>query len=61
MLEEMIKSYGIRVISAVSGDVDEVLQAHLKGTLSTAKYRMPGMEPKVNAETEKGILSRGKL
>jgi predicted Fe-Mo cluster-binding NifX family protein len=53
MLEEMIKSYGIRVISAVSGDIDEVLQAHLNGTLSTAKYRMPGMEPKGTIEYEK--------
>jgi len=61
MLEDMITSYGIRVISAVSGDIDEVLQAHLKGTLSTAKYRIPGLERKEEVKSEKSELSRGKL
>jgi len=42
MLEDMIASYGIRVIPAVSGNIEEVLQAHLEGNLSSSKYRMPG-------------------
>lgn len=42
VLEEMVRSYGIQVISAVSGNVDEVLQAYLKGSLSNGKYRKPG-------------------
>ena len=42
VLEDMVRSYGIRVISAISGNVDEVLQAYLKGGLSNRKYRMPG-------------------
>ena len=61
MLEDMIKSYGIRVISAVSGNIDDVLQAHLKGNLSSAKYRMPGLGLKGKIESEKGEIVRGKL
>ena len=61
ILENMIKSYGIRVISAVSGNIDEVLQAHLTGTIFSAKYRMPGFELKTKMISKKGETIRGKL
>ncbi|MDY6790077.1 MAG: NifB/NifX family molybdenum-iron cluster-binding protein [Thermodesulfobacteriota bacterium] len=41
-LENMIEAYGIRVIPFVAGDVNQVIDAYLKGNLSAAKFQMPG-------------------
>jgi len=41
-LENMIEAYGIRIIPFVAGDVNQVIEAYLKGNLSAAKFRMPG-------------------
>ena len=41
-LAEMIAASGIRVIPFVSGDVEEVIQAFLCGTLPSPAFLMPG-------------------
>lgn len=41
-LENMIEAYGIRIIPFIAGDVNQVIEAYLKGNLSAAKFRMPG-------------------
>jgi len=41
-LNEMIDAYGIRVFPFVAGDLREVIQAWLKGTLKRESFSMPG-------------------
>ena len=41
-LNEIVASYGIRVLPFVSGDLREVIQAWLKGTLISDAFAMPG-------------------
>ncbi len=41
-LHVMIASYGIQVIPFVAGDLDEVVQAWLRGDLKHDYYAMPG-------------------
>ncbi len=38
----MIEARGIRVVPFVAGDVNQVLDAHLKGLLFTPSFQMPG-------------------
>lgn len=41
-LANMIETYGIRIVPFVTGDLNQVLGAYLKGALSTSNFRMPG-------------------
>jgi len=41
-LANMIEAYGIRIIPFVAGDINQVIDAYLKGNLSAAKFQMPG-------------------
>lgn len=41
-LHMLIRSYGIRVIPFVAGDLQEVIHAWLTGRISDAVYAMPG-------------------
>ncbi|MBW1800318.1 MAG: NifB/NifX family molybdenum-iron cluster-binding protein [Deltaproteobacteria bacterium] len=56
VLEDMIESYEIQVISSISGSVDEVLQAYLTSTLSDPKFRMPGWRKEACIPNVKGEL-----
>ena len=38
----MIEAHGIRIIPFVAGDVDEVIDAYLKGAIFSSKFQMPG-------------------
>lgn len=38
----MIEAHGIRVIPFVTGDVDQVLDAYIKGLLLMPSFQMPG-------------------
>ena len=38
----MIEANDIKIIPFVAGAVDEVLDAYLKGAISSSKFRMPG-------------------
>jgi predicted Fe-Mo cluster-binding NifX family protein len=38
----LLSAAGIEVISGISGDPEEVLNAYLEGTLSSARFLMPG-------------------
>ncbi len=41
-LANIIEAYGIRIIPFVAGDVNQVLDAYLKGNLPTSNFQMPG-------------------
>jgi predicted Fe-Mo cluster-binding NifX family protein len=41
-LSNMIEGYGIRIVPFVTGEVNRVLDAYLKGSLSKSDIRMPG-------------------
>ncbi len=41
-LAGLIGTYGIKTISFISGDVEDVLAAYLAGKLSHSKFTMPG-------------------
>ena len=42
-MQDMITSYGIRLISFIAGDLQEVIQAYLSGRLTqTPAFAMPG-------------------
>jgi len=38
----MIEAHGIRIIPFVAGDVDEVIDAYLRGAIFSSKFQMPG-------------------
>ncbi|MBW1695841.1 MAG: hypothetical protein JRH18_14425 [Deltaproteobacteria bacterium] len=40
-LENMVRSLGIHVISSVTGDITQVLDAYLNDTLSSPKFQLP--------------------
>ena len=39
---QMLQSYGLEVIQQISGHVEEVLEAFLKGNIYNTKFLMPG-------------------
>lgn len=41
-LSDMLKAFGIEVISGISGSVEDALEAYQKGTLLSSKFFMPG-------------------
>ncbi len=41
-LARLLRAAGIEVIPGISGDPEEVLNAYLEGTLSSARFLMPG-------------------
>lgn len=43
-MEAAIRSYGIQVFSFVAGEIQEVIQAWLKGGLAQARFAMPGCQ-----------------
>jgi predicted Fe-Mo cluster-binding NifX family protein len=43
-LANMVEAQGIRVIPFVTGDVNQVLDAYLKGVISMSRFRMPGCD-----------------
>ena len=45
-LANMIEAYGIELIPFVAGDVNQVLEAYIKDSLSTPNFRMPGCKAK---------------
>ncbi|MBN2467688.1 MAG: NifB/NifX family molybdenum-iron cluster-binding protein [Deltaproteobacteria bacterium] len=45
LYENLIQAYGIQIISFVTGDIENVLDAYLKGTLSRRTFQMPGIQP----------------
>ena len=42
LLEEMVTTSGIQVLSYVTGRIDDVLEAYLNGQLMEPKFSMPG-------------------
>ena len=42
----MIEAYGIRIISFVTGEVDQVFDAYLKGNILAPNFQMPGCRRK---------------
>ena len=42
IFSEMLKASGIKVISGISGPVEDVLEAYLNGDLPQPKFLMPG-------------------
>jgi len=52
-MENMIRSSGIRIVPAVTGEIPDVLQAYLDDTLSDPRFRMPGGDIGIESETKK--------
>lgn len=50
LVAEQLKDVGIDIIPFVSGSVDEVLRAHLRGDLGPTRFLMPGSTPKDRQE-----------
>ena len=49
----LIETYGIQIISFITGTVDEVLDAYVGGTFSITKFRMPGCGTSDNKDFRK--------
>lgn len=43
---EILSAAGIQIIPGISGEVEEIVTAYIKGTLNQAKYLMPGCKRK---------------
>jgi len=41
-LASLVSNYGIRIIPSICGDIDEVLNAYLTGSLAAPRFRLPG-------------------
>jgi hypothetical protein len=41
-LYNLLKERYVEIVCGITGDVDEVIRAYRNGTLSQARYRMPG-------------------
>ena len=39
---DLLKAAGIDIISGLSGDIEDILQAYFSGTLNQSKFLMPG-------------------
>ncbi len=50
LIAEHLKNVGIDIIPLVSGSVDEVLCAYLRGDLGPSRFLMPGSTPKDREE-----------
>jgi predicted Fe-Mo cluster-binding NifX family protein len=50
----LLRAAGIEVIPGISGDPEEVLKAYLDGTLSSARFLMPGCKA-IQREQRHGI------
>lgn len=48
----LIEARGTKIISFVSGDTDDVLNAYINGNIYNKDYRMPGCENVNETETE---------
>lgn len=46
----MLMSTGVKIISEISGLVEDVLQAYLHGSLSNSKYLMPGCKTNISEQ-----------
>jgi predicted Fe-Mo cluster-binding NifX family protein len=57
-LDTVICSYGIQVVPFVAGDLDEVIQAWLRGSLKHESFRMPGCR-RLRGGRFKGMHSSG--
>jgi len=42
LFSEALAAHGIRVVSFVTGEADEVIEAYLDGNLDSARFAMPG-------------------
>ena len=44
-LASLVSNYGIKIIPSICGDIDEVLNAYITGSLSSPRFRLPGYTP----------------
>ena len=44
-LAGLVSNYGIRIIPFICGDIDEVLNAYITGSLADPRFRLPGCTP----------------
>ncbi|GAF89127.1 unnamed protein product, partial [marine sediment metagenome] len=44
-LASLVSKYGIKIIPSICGDIDEVLNAYITGSLATPRFRLPGYTP----------------
>jgi len=49
-LASLVSNYGIRIIPSICGDIDEVLNAYLTGSLTAPRFRLPGFTPFVGGD-----------
>jgi hypothetical protein len=52
---DLLEAAGVDLIPGISGDIKDVLEAYLKGTLNQPKFKMPGCR---KYQTWKNISSR---
>jgi len=44
-LASLVSNYGIKIIPSICGDIDEVLNAYITGSLAAPRFRLPGYTP----------------
>lgn len=57
-LANMIRTSGIRIIPAITGEVEDILQAYLQNSLSDPRFRMPGAKSENHRVSGKDSASR---
>ena len=50
----LIEGRGIQVIPFITGNAEEILDAYVAGTLSDARFRMPGCNANQDQDMQKG-------
>jgi predicted Fe-Mo cluster-binding NifX family protein len=58
-LERMIRASGVQVIPCLRGSIEEVIRAYLDGSLSDARFILPGFGPEVTRVRRRKRWRRG--
>jgi predicted Fe-Mo cluster-binding NifX family protein len=43
VFHNLLAERNVEVVCGITGDIEEVIEAYLRGTLSQARFRMPGV------------------